>query len=98
MYVVGFEFRSGRGVQHYVIKFVSDLRQVGHGFSPGTPVSCTNKTDHYDRIEIFLKVSLNTIKRTNKQMSIHVVTLGLFLYYGPVYCNYIQSVCMVGCM
>ena len=25
----GFESRSGRGVQHYVIKFVSDLRQVG---------------------------------------------------------------------
>jgi hypothetical protein len=24
-----FEYRSGRGVQHYVIKFVSDLRQVG---------------------------------------------------------------------
>jgi len=23
-----FESRSGRGVQHYVIKFVSDLRQV----------------------------------------------------------------------
>ena len=23
-----FEFRSGRGVQHYVMKFVSDLRQV----------------------------------------------------------------------
>ena len=23
-----FEFRSGQGVQHYVIKFVSDLRQV----------------------------------------------------------------------
>jgi hypothetical protein len=23
------ESRSGRGVQHYVIKFVSDLRQVG---------------------------------------------------------------------
>jgi len=28
----GFDSRSGRGVQHYVIKFVSDLRQVG-GFS-----------------------------------------------------------------
>jgi len=27
-----FESRSGRGVQHYVIKFVSDLRQVG-GFA-----------------------------------------------------------------
>jgi hypothetical protein len=25
----GFESRSGRGVQHYVIKFVSDLLQVG---------------------------------------------------------------------
>ena len=24
-----FESRSGRGVQHYVIKFVSDLRQIG---------------------------------------------------------------------
>jgi len=24
-----FESRSGRGVQHYVIKFVSDLQQVG---------------------------------------------------------------------
>ena len=23
------EYRSGQGVQHYVIKFVSDLRQVG---------------------------------------------------------------------
>jgi len=28
-----FESRSGRGVQHYVIKFVSDLQQVG-GFLP----------------------------------------------------------------
>jgi len=26
---VEFESRSGQGVQHYVIKFVSDLRQVG---------------------------------------------------------------------
>jgi len=24
-----FKSRSGRGVQHYVIKFVNDLRQVG---------------------------------------------------------------------
>jgi len=34
-----FEFRSGRGVQHYVIKFVSDLRQVGSFLR----VSSTNK-------------------------------------------------------
>ena len=25
-----FEYRSGRGVQNYVIKYVSDLRQVGN--------------------------------------------------------------------
>jgi len=45
-------------IQHYVIKFVSDLRQVG-GFSPGTPVSTTNKTDRHDITEILLKVALN---------------------------------------
>jgi hypothetical protein len=30
-------------------------------FSPGTPVSSTNKTDHHDITEILLKVALNTI-------------------------------------
>ena len=50
-------------IQHYVVKFVSDLRQVG-GFVLilSTPVSSTNKTDHHDIIEILLKVALNTIK------------------------------------
>ena len=32
-------------------------------FSPGTPVSSTNKSDHHDIIEILLKVALNTIKQ-----------------------------------
>jgi hypothetical protein len=54
-----FESRSGRGVQHYVIKFVSDL-----WFSL---VSSTNKTDRHDITEILLKVALNAIKHTNKQ-------------------------------
>jgi len=49
-----------------VIKFVSDLRQVG-GFSLGAPVSSTNKTDRHDITEILLKVALNTIKPTNKE-------------------------------
>ena len=53
-----FESRSGRGVQHYLIKFVNDLRQV----SPGTPVSSINKADRHDITEILLKVALNTIK------------------------------------
>ena len=45
-------------IQHYVIKFVSDLRQIG-GIFPGTPVSTTNKTDRHDIAEILLKVALN---------------------------------------
>jgi hypothetical protein len=46
-----------------VNKFVvSDLRQVD-GFSPGSPVSSTNKTDRHDITEILLKVALNTINQ-----------------------------------
>jgi hypothetical protein len=42
-----------RGIQYYVIKFVSDL-----WFSP---VYTTNKNDRHDIIEILLKVVLSTI-------------------------------------
>ena len=53
-------------IQYYVIKFVSDLRQVGgFFFSPGTMVSSTNNTDCRDITEILLKVALNTINQTN---------------------------------
>jgi hypothetical protein len=48
--------------QHYVIKFVSDLRQIG-GFL-WTQVSInsyTNKTDHHGLTEILLKVALYII-------------------------------------
>jgi hypothetical protein len=48
-------------MQHHVIKFVSYLRKVDWWFSPGTPVSSINNTDHHDIIEISLKVVLNTI-------------------------------------
>jgi hypothetical protein len=33
-------------------------------FSPDTPVSSPNKTDHHDITEILLKVALNTITLT----------------------------------
>ena len=46
-----------------MIKFVSDLRQVGD-VSPCTPDSSTNKTDLNDVNEILLKVALNTITVT----------------------------------
>jgi hypothetical protein len=56
-----FESQSGWGVQHYVIKFVSDLRQVS-GFLRVLLVSSINKTDCHDITEILLKVAFKTIK------------------------------------
>ena len=56
-------------IQHYVIQFVSNLRQTGRWFSPGPSVSSTNKTDHHDINEILLKVALSTNKQTNKYIS-----------------------------
>jgi hypothetical protein len=47
-------------VQHYVIKFFIDLRQVCW-FPPGIPVSSTDKIDYHDITEILLKVALNTM-------------------------------------
>ena len=54
-----FESRSGWGVQHYVIKFVSDFL-----------VFSTYKTEGHDITEILLKVALNAIKQTNKQTNL----------------------------
>ena len=48
-------------VYNIVIKFVSDLRQVGRWFSLSPQVFSTNKTDRHDIIEILSKVALNTI-------------------------------------
>ena len=64
--------RSGEvySIQHYVIKFVSDLRQVGGFLRYCTPVSSTNKTDRHDITEILLKVALNTITLTYYTISV----------------------------
>ena len=48
-------------IQLYVIKFASGFRLVW--FSPGTPVSSTNKDDRHDMTEILLKVALSTINQ-----------------------------------
>jgi len=61
------ESRSGQGVKHYAIKFVSDLRQIGGflrvlRFPPPIKLTATTKTDHHDITEILLKVALNAIK------------------------------------
>ena len=49
-------------MQHYVMKFVSDLREIG-GF---LQVSFTNEIDHHDITEMLLKVVLNTLKWQQK--------------------------------
>ena len=82
-----FESRSGRGVQHCVIKFVSDLWQVS-GFLRGPPVSSTNKTDRHNISEILLKVALNTIKQTNNQIyicTVHIFKMKfIFIYFSAI--------------
>ena len=64
-----FEFESSTSevcsIQHYVIKFVSDLWQVFRC----TPVSSTNKTNRHVIAEILLKVALNTINQNIKKLS-----------------------------
>ena len=50
-------------IQHYVIKFVGDLRQV-NGFLPVLQFSSTKKTDCHNMTEILLKAVLNTINQT----------------------------------
>jgi hypothetical protein len=41
------------------------LCDKGRWFSPGPPVSSTNKSDRHDIAEILIKVALNTTKQTN---------------------------------
>ena len=50
-------------IQHYVIKFISDLWQVG-GFLRVLRFHATKKTDRHNITEILLKVVLNTIAIT----------------------------------
>ena len=64
----GFESRSGWGVQHHVIKFVSDLRQVE--CSPGPPVSSTNKPDRHDITELN-QANLSVISQ--KRICVHIL-------------------------
>jgi hypothetical protein len=56
---------DGQQFHQYLIKFVSDLRQVG-GFLQLLRLPPSNKTDHHDITEILLKLALNTIKQTIK--------------------------------
>jgi hypothetical protein len=54
--------------QYNVCDKVCQWLVAGRWFSPGTPVSSTNKTDDHDILvtEILLKVALNTIDQTKE--------------------------------
>jgi hypothetical protein len=56
-------------IEHYVIKFVNDLRQVGDFL----PVLCNIKTDRHDITIILLKVALNIIAHS-PSLNIYIVS------------------------
>jgi hypothetical protein len=45
----------------YNVDKVCQRLAAGRWFSPGIPISSTNKTDHHEITEVLLKVALNTI-------------------------------------
>ena len=77
--VVSFNPTHGEAysIQHYVIKFVSDLRHVG-GFLRVLLVSSTNKIHRHDITEIMLKVVLCIINQTNQTDSMKMVIVRLW--------------------
>jgi len=63
----GFDFRLRRSMLNTTFcDKVCQWLAVGRWFSPGPPVSSTNKTCRHDITEILLKITLNTIKQTKK--------------------------------
>ena len=70
-------------IQHYVIAFVSDLRQC-RWFSHDTPVTTTNKTDCHDITEALLKVALNIIDTANILFS--YLYLIFHILYDHIFC------------
>jgi hypothetical protein len=58
-------------------------------FSPGTPVSSTNKTDRHDMTEILLKVALNTIHLaiTLQNVLMLFTYVDIFERKNPEYCT-----------
>ena len=59
----------GRGVQHYVIEFVTYMRRIS-GFLRVFRFPPPRKTDRHDIAEVLLIVALNTIKQKNKLIRI----------------------------
>ena len=77
-------------IQHYVTKFVDDIRQVVV-FS-GYSVSFTNKTDIYDITEILLKVVLHTMTLTFGYLYVYLDTFQqLHLLHLPFLVRWLRN-------
>jgi hypothetical protein len=82
-------------IQHYVIKFVSDLPQVS-GF-----LRALNKTDGHDITEMLLNVALNTITLRPTPMIVGMSWSAMLLfecfYFGrnDLYCLIKKRLCIM---
>ena len=74
-----FESRSGEVHDTTLCDKVCQLLATDRWFSPGTPVSSTNKTDRHDITEILLKVALNNINQTKLNYIFFISYYYLFL-------------------
>jgi hypothetical protein len=96
-----FKSHSWRGVLDITLcDIICQWLATGQWFSPGTPVSSTNKTDHYDITEILLKVALNSINQPNQPYGRSVVfvysllitfTSGHFYSFKKIFSSEITS-------
>jgi len=64
------------------VYFVTVPHSYHRWFSPGTPVSSTNKTDCHDITEILLKVALNTIPPSYHMARIKLTHLLSFYFFN----------------
>ena len=75
----------------------SQLLATGRWFSPGIPVSSTNKTDRNDITQLLLEVALNTInQQTNLYLYIIIYSLLLYTRIKSIRCV-LNSCCMLFC-
>ena len=79
-----------QAIQHYVIKFVSDLRQVG-GFLRVLQFPPSIKTDHHDITKILLKVALNTINHKPTYNPPNVFNFRLLFFREELYLIYSKA-------
>jgi hypothetical protein len=84
IFIISFLFFSDFLVTWDVFK-VCQWLTAGRWFSPGTPVSSTNKTDCQDKTEILLKVPLNTINQNNLYCIFCTLLYLLYLYNRLIY-------------